>query len=205
MQDKNLQEELAILEQEEKSYAERLREQKASVEGYILDVDTDEPALYVGTYRKYNEGSLFGAWISLSQCGDYDTFMEVCHDLHADEEDPELMFQDFMGFPEAWYSECGIDEDTFHKIFSYGELENKELFDAYLSATGDESIENCMERYMGDFNTEADFAEYIVNECYDLDRMMGRLSNYFNYAAFGRDLFYDGYILEDGHVWDMNR
>ena len=26
------------------------------------------------------------------KCGDYDTFMEVCHNLHADEEDPELMY-----------------------------------------------------------------------------------------------------------------
>ena len=28
----------------------------------------------------------------------------------ADEEDPELMYQDYECFPSAWYSESGIDE-----------------------------------------------------------------------------------------------
>ena len=35
------------------------------------------------------------------------------HNLHADEENPELMNQDYECFPSAWYSESGIDEDTF--------------------------------------------------------------------------------------------
>lgn len=38
-------------------------------------------------------------------------------------------------------------------------------------------------------------ARHIVDECYDLDRMMGNLANYFDYAAYSRELFmYDCYM-----------
>ena len=74
------------------------------------------PSVYVGTYRKYNEGSLYGMWVDLVACGNYDTFIEVCHKLHADESDPELMFQDYENFPEKWYSESCMDEDTFENF-----------------------------------------------------------------------------------------
>lgn len=42
---------------------------------------------------------------------------------------------------------------------------------------------------------------HIVNECYDLERMMGNLSYYFDYKAFARDLFISDYIFEDGYVF----
>lgn len=49
--------------------------------------------------------------------------------------------------------------------------------------------------------SEEDFATHIVNECYDLERMMGNLSYYFDYKAFARDLFISDYIFEDGYVF----
>ena len=50
-----------------------------------------EPSVYVGTYAKYNEGSLCGLWVDLSSFDDYDEFINFCKAIHADEEDPELM------------------------------------------------------------------------------------------------------------------
>ena len=38
-----------------------------------------------------------------------------------------------------------------------------------------------------------DVAYNLVNECYDLERMLGNLVSYFDYNAFARDLSYDGY------------
>ena len=38
-----------------------------------------------------------------------------------------------------------------------------------------------------------DVAYDIVNEFYDLDKMLGNLASYFDYDAFARDLSYDGY------------
>jgi antirestriction protein len=61
-------------------------------------------AVYVGTFAKYNSGSIKGAWIKL-EGHDAETFQAACLELHSDESDPELMFQDFEGFPRAFYSE----------------------------------------------------------------------------------------------------
>lgn len=51
--------------------------------------------LYCGTYKKYNEGSLFGAWMDLDDYEDAEEFTKACLEIHKDEKDPELMFQDY--------------------------------------------------------------------------------------------------------------
>ena len=71
-----------------------------------------EPSVYVGTYGKYNDGSLCGLWIDLSSFNSYDDFIEFCQAIHADEEDPELMVQDYEGFPRLWYNEGFIRMTT---------------------------------------------------------------------------------------------
>ena len=90
-----------------------------------------EPSVYVGTYGKYNDGSLCGLWIDLSSFDDYDEFINFCKAIHADEDDPELMAQDYEGFllrkrqaddPRQWYSESGMDEDDFEHILEYSDM-----------------------------------------------------------------------------------
>lgn len=53
----------------------------------------------------------------------------------------------------------------------------------------------CQEPYCGEWDSEEDFARHIVEECYDLERTMGGLSNYFDYEAFGRELFMYDYTM----------
>ena len=40
-----------------------------------------EARVYVGTYGKYNNGSLFGAWLDLSDYADKEEFYEACREL----------------------------------------------------------------------------------------------------------------------------
>ena len=68
-------------------------------------VTLSEARVYVGTYNKYNSGSLFGKWLDLSDYSDKDEFMEACRELHKDDQDPEFMFQDYENIPEALISE----------------------------------------------------------------------------------------------------
>ena len=43
---------------------------------------------------------------------------------------------------------------------------------------------------------------YIVNECYDLERSMGNLADYFDYERFGRELFaYDYQMGANNNVF----
>ena len=180
-----------------------LTEQLESISGYTVDNLWDQPAIYCGTYKKYNEGSLFGAWLDLRTFDSYDEFIDVCTQLHADEEDPEFMFQDYQCFPEYWYSESCMGEEVFNKIIAFIHLEDdrQKAFKAYVSATGNDSISDFEEDYEGEYDSEEDFASYIVSESYDLERMMGNLAMYFDYKAFARDLFISDYIFEDGYVF----
>ena len=58
------------------------------------------------------------------------------------------------------------------------------------------------EPYMGEWDSEEDFAEHIIDECYDLDRIMGNLSGYFDYKRFADDLFMSDYTMgEHGYVF----
>ena len=64
--------------------------------------------VYVGTYAKYNAGSLKGAWMNLNLYNSKQDFLKACYDLHKDEADPELMYQDLEGFPKTFYYESDI-------------------------------------------------------------------------------------------------
>ena len=69
--------------------------------------------VYVGTYAKYNAGSLGGRWLNLSDYANKDEFMAACRELHKDEADPEFMFQDFEGVPSWLISESHIDAEVW--------------------------------------------------------------------------------------------
>jgi antirestriction protein len=51
--------------------------------------------IYVGTYGKYNNGSLFGEWLEISKFSNLQEFYRYISELHKDENDPEFMFQDW--------------------------------------------------------------------------------------------------------------
>ncbi len=72
---------------------------------------TTTPAVYVGTYHKYNCGSIFGKWFELTEFDGREDFYEACQALHADEWDAEFMFQDQEGIPSQFVSESAIDWD----------------------------------------------------------------------------------------------
>lgn len=181
--------------------------QKVMTRAEIQDMYGSElegnPSVYCGTYGKYNNGSLFGLWLDITKFNDYDEFIDVCRQLHADEEDPELMFQDYECFPRELYCESCMGEETFDKILEYGELsdDDKEAFDDFLQ-NNDYDMEKFHEAYVGKWGSEEDFAYHIIEECYDLEKMMGDMARFFDYEAFARELFMSDYFMGDnGHVF----
>lgn len=162
-----------------------------------------QPSVYVGTYGKYNDGSLCGLWIDLSTFNGYDDFIDFCKAIHADEEDPELMAQDYEGFPRQWYNEGFMSEDDFDNIIEYSELCDKysrEAVDDYMEFH--DELDDFEEAYCGEWDSEEDFARHIISECYDLEKSMGQLANYFDYEAFGRELFMWDYSMgANGNVF----
>ena len=156
--------------------------------------DSDHPRIYVGTYAKYNDGSIDGEWIDLSRFDTYDEFVDYCRELHKDEKDPEFMVQDYENFPRKWYHESGLPtESEFDKINEYYLMDDtdKDAYEAYVNYTDNDDIDDFHEAYQGQFNSASDFA-------YDLVDSLGwdgigsdNIDMYFDYDAFGRDLMFD--------------
>ena len=140
---------------------------KNEIREHAAHYENSNPAVYCGTYAKYNNGSLYGMWIDLSTFENYHDFMEFCNRLHANEAEPELMFQDYEHFPSQWYCEGCMGESTFDKIKEYAALseERREAYEAYLSYWDEGTLEDFEERYEGSYESPEDFAEHLCEEC----------------------------------------
>ena len=156
-----------------------------------LECERESPALYCGTYGKYNSGNLGGMWVHPYTFDSYEDFINFCKAIHADEEYPELMYQDFENIPDSLYHESMVEEDFDH-IKEYCELcedYSVEAVDDFLECFSPEDLDRMDDAYAGVYDSKEDFAREIVNDCYDIEKMMGNLACYFDYEALARDLF----------------
>lgn len=160
--------------------------------------------VYVGTYAKYNSGSLFGEWVDLTQFNNEDDFQEYINELHKDEADPEFMFQDFEDFPREFYSESGIDSD----VFEWLQLDDnqKEIYSAFVECFGAQKVfdyDEVESAYHGQFNSDLDFAYDFIDSTGMLHGVPESIQNYFDYDKFSRDLTFD-YVENNGHYFNRN-
>ncbi len=149
------------------------------------------PRIYVGTYNAYNEGSLKGQWLDLEDYDDHADFMRACRELHSDESDPELMFQDIEGIPREFVGECYIKPEFWDYMNSDVDDDVKEAF-MYLFDEWNE--EQCQGSYIGEFDNRTKLAEYLVDEQGLLGEIPESMQYYFDYGAYGRDLELGGDI-----------
>jgi antirestriction protein len=142
--------------------------------------------VYVGTYRKYNEGSLKGDWLDLNDYSSKDEFIEACRELHEDEDDPELMFQDWEDIPANFIGESTIDE----KVWDWLQLSNrdKETVSIYLDEIDrDAPVQDALECYEGEFDSEEDWAADFWDHTGMLNELPEFARNYINYEQIARD------------------
>lgn len=161
------------------------------------------PSIYVGTYKKYNEGSLFGQWLDLTEYSDKDEFLQACADLHADEEDPEFMFQDWEGINDKYISESSISDDFFEFQANTASFEDEKLeaYETFISVFGNDDISTFEESFQGAYDSEEDFTYELVENCGYLSNVPATVANYFDYDKFSRDLFMTDYHYDNGFVF----
>jgi antirestriction protein len=189
-----------------------VRENKADGSGDLKKSQVmerlSEAHIYVGTYAKYNEGSIFGKWMDLSDFSDKSEFLAACRELHQDESDPELMFQDWENIPSALISESWLSDNIFEIIDVVSELSEtqQEAFSVWLNYTNHDIVSEDItdllvsfeEDYQGEFQNEEDYAYDLVEQCYDLPEFA---KTYFDYKKFARDLFIGDYWYDNGFVF----
>ena len=179
--------------------------------------------VYVGTYNKYNEGSLFGKWLDMSDYDSYEDFIAACKELHKDEDEPEFMFQDFdfdskvqpvlkqlvseqYVNPQAW-DVFDLDSDELTCV-----LATWDNYDSDLSVK--EALEKGRESYLGSYDQYP--GEYVY-DCLEesirclsgsVDPRTGELYRTYQFILDLMDLEsavrafeYDNYTFMDGCVF----
>lgn len=168
--------------------------------------------VYVGTYAKYNAGSLSGAWLNLDNYSDEEEFLDACRNLHKDEEDPKFMYQDFdfdldlCSIMSPLVSETSIPPVVWDLL----QVEPEEL--VYVEATWseynskisvEEALELGVEACCGEYSDLEDFAYVYYTELTD-SRDLGYLSKYINWSRVAQDLETEGFIWFQGFVFNFS-
>ena len=132
----------------------------------------------------------------------------ACREFHKDEEDPELMFQDWEYIPEGLIGESWLSDNIFEIIEAMDDMDNdrQEAFAVWLAHEShdldkqdiNDLISKFNDDFQGKYDDEEDYAYHIVEECYDLPEFA---LNYFDYEKFANTLFCTDYWCEDGYVF----
>ena len=155
------------------------------------------PSIYVGTYGKYNSGSLYGKWVDLTNFSSKQEFLDYCYKtLHADERDAELMFQDYEYIPDIFIGESWIDgrfwdfmknNPEYNYDIKCAVADHVSDFDEYFNVINDIAV------YYG--------CENMTDVAYQDIEELGLPQNpqyYFDYKSFGRDCSDDGPSEDSG-------
>ena len=173
-------------------YAEPLTESEYNE--HVCNCD-GEAALYVGTYGKYNAGSIDGAWVNIESFDDKEEFFDFCRRLHADEHDPEFMYQDFEGFPKSWYSESCMG-DKIDRIIEWAQLDEdeKEIIEEYWDEAGgdeDEEFQDILDKCVYHGDNCNDYYDELADLCFEDNKAWEKMQCYFDWEKWRRDCSYD--------------
>ena len=157
-----------------------------------------EPRIYVGTYNKYNNGSIAGKWLDLNDYENIEDFYKACYELHKDEHDPEFMFQDWEYIPGSMIGESWLSDEfyDFLEAVNYSHIDYEIFLSAIEHGINWDSVEN---DYRGEAASDEDFAMEFAEEtgfC-----QPGQWPYYaIDWQAAARDLMYD-YTEIEGHYF----
>lgn len=171
-----------------------------------------EPALYCGTYAKYNNGSIAGKWLNLTDYANAEEFLQACAELHKDEDDPEFMFQDFEHMPRAFYGES-LGREDLDKIYDWLHLDDDErqLVEEYAEATGYDLHGLDIDQVRDAFFCELDrstwwsdaeaMGNYVLENGLFGEAIPDALAPYIDCETIGRDYLMDMTVSSNGFVF----
>jgi antirestriction protein len=164
--------------------------------------EKSDSRVYVGTYGKYNSGSIKGSWLNLTDYADREEFLAACADLHKDEHDPEFMFQDHVNIPDGMISESSIEAELWEWLAL--DDADKELLAVYrkdVDQTG--TLEQARDAFMGTFESEEDWAESYLDDTGLIKEVPESLRVYIDYERYARDAGFNGmsFVQRDGKTW----
>ncbi len=163
-----------------------------------------QPKIYVACLAAYNAGYLHGVWIDATESLDF--ILSAIRTMLSNSPIPnaeEWAIHDYEDFSSIHLEEyTGLDTVVaiVEIVKEHGEL-GAEII-AYHGNCLDDA-KTALENYCGEYDNEADYAEQLMNDCYDVPE---HLQFYINYDKFAHDLFindnYSVYVHGKCHVFN---
>lgn len=158
---------------------------------------TTTPRVYVACLASYNAGELHGAWIDADQDPD-DLLVEIQTMLgSAPHKGEEWAIHDYEDFDSLDLGE----HPSLDKISLHGRMiaEHGEAWIAYVGNVGKKYADESgfEEAYVGEYDSEKDYAEELVDALGVLDEAPEICRQYFDYEAYSRDMFCGDYWSAD--------
>lgn len=170
-------------------------------------IEQKELRVYVGTFGKYNKGSLAGKWLNIKEYKSVDDFYKACEQLHSNEYDPEFMFQDWEYIPNKFIGGGWIDPKLFELIHhpNMEHIDINTLFDFlddvdFTNLETYEIIEKFDECYRGYWDSFREFAYEEFGKC----PHGCRCENYIDWDKYERDLQQDYTYTDKRNVFSKN-
>jgi len=159
--------------------------------------------VYVGTYAKYNNGSIFGKWLDVEDYADYEEFNEACLDLHKDEHDCELMFQDWEDIPDSMICESSVSCELWELMDAIeASYLGKDVFWAGLWL--DIPFDKIEDAYAGHYPSDEEFAEQLAEDCGLVDENASWPNYYIDWSRAAFDLMVNDYQKNNGYYFSRN-
>jgi len=166
--------------------------------------------IYVSTYDKYNEGSIYGEWLSLSDYSSYDELLEAMRELHQDEQDPEFMFQDYecsqFFIKQKLIGECHLSASIYEIAKQINSSDyDFEVIEAYAECMSyyhedvSDLLDSLSDSYYGEYNSDEDFAQNILEQDGSIPENLPPYI-YVDWEATARHLMYD-YMSSNGYYF----
>ena len=155
----------------------------------------ETPAIYAANLHAYNCGHLVGEWIAIEPGMDGDDIRGRIQAMLDRTGGEEYAIHDYNNIPTSLGEWPDLDTvaEIAHAISEHG----YELIEGFVDYFGANQLGEFEDLYNGTFSDEEDFARDLVDSCYNLEKTMGNLANYFDYEAFARDLFMGDYVSID--------
>lgn len=158
--------------------------------------------IYVASLADYNAGRLHGVWIDVEGKDVDELQAEVNAMLAESEEDAaeEYAIHDYEEFGSLLEEYTPLDEVV--RLAEIAEELGEEwpayvAFAEYAAIRPYPDVSEFQDHYMGEWYSKLAFAENFVENTGFFDGVHGQLVRYFDYEAYARDLFLDGFNAVD--------
>jgi antirestriction protein len=166
---------------------------------------TKKTSVWIGDLCDYNSGILRGRWFELDHYSTPESLLEEIRAMLDEADDLDTHEEWFIGD----YDNIPLSGEytPLESIIAAAQLVQQhgyQVAKAFFDLHGKDDCDSFEDVFVGSYDSLESYVQELINDCYDLPKMMGNLYIYFDFEALARDMELNGEVdavpLKDGSV-----